>query len=104
MAFRSFDRQWIIPDNRLDQVRPDPNLWEAHSEQPVYLTAPEARIAVHRPRVDFLGSDPRSAPLQGRGGRVYPLWRNAEATVSNIKPSLLAHLALASAAPSRPKT
>jgi Type ISP C-terminal specificity domain len=31
----------------------------------------------------------------GRGGRVYPLWRNAEATVSNIKPSLLAHLSLA---------
>ena len=29
------------------------------------------------------------------GGRVYPLWRNADATVSNIKPSLLAHLSLA---------
>jgi hypothetical protein len=29
-----------------------------------------------------------------RGGRVYPLWRNAEATVSNIKASLIGHLAL----------
>jgi hypothetical protein len=28
----------------------------------------------------------------GRGGRVYPLWRDAAATQSNIKPALLAHL------------
>jgi hypothetical protein len=45
--------------------------------------------------VTFSGTIPDLDHYHGRGGRVYPLWRNADATVSNIKPSLLAHLGLA---------
>jgi hypothetical protein len=41
-GFRSFDRQWIIPDKRLIN-RPNPELWEAHSDQQVYLTAPKPK-------------------------------------------------------------
>ena len=37
-GFRSFDRQWIIPDNRLIN-RPNPTLWALHSGRQVYLTA-----------------------------------------------------------------
>ena len=37
-AFRSFDRQWIIPDARLIN-QPNPNLWKAASVSQVYLTA-----------------------------------------------------------------
>ena len=34
-AFRSFDRQWIVPDHRLlSQARS--KLWEGHSETQVY--------------------------------------------------------------------
>ncbi|MCZ6492184.1 MAG: hypothetical protein O7A06_16840 [Acidobacteria bacterium] len=37
IAYRSFDRQWLLLDNRPgDYLRPD--LWHAHSEQQVYLT------------------------------------------------------------------
>ncbi|MGI4951348.1 MAG: type ISP restriction/modification enzyme [Janthinobacterium lividum] len=41
-AFRSFDRQWILPDNRLLN-RPNPGLWQMHSGQQIYLTAPHVR-------------------------------------------------------------
>ena len=33
-GFRSFDRQWIIPDNRVIN-QPNPELWRSHSEQQV---------------------------------------------------------------------
>ncbi|MEO6811894.1 MAG: type ISP restriction/modification enzyme, partial [Isosphaeraceae bacterium] len=35
-GYRSFDRQWIIPDNRLIN-QPNPELWECLFEQQVYL-------------------------------------------------------------------
>jgi hypothetical protein len=34
-AFRSFDRQWIIPDNRLIN-RPNPTLWKVFSDRQVF--------------------------------------------------------------------
>src|SRR5438876_11269125 len=37
-GFRSFDRQWIIPDNRLIN-QPNPELWKSRSEHQVYVTA-----------------------------------------------------------------
>ena len=37
-GFRSFDRQWIIPDCRLIN-RPNPTIWKTHSARQVYLTA-----------------------------------------------------------------
>jgi hypothetical protein len=37
-GYRSFDRQWIIPDNRVIN-RPNPELWQVRSDEQVYLTA-----------------------------------------------------------------
>src|SRR5260221_8740132 len=37
-GFRSFDRQWIIPDSRVIN-QPNPELWESHSVNQVYMTA-----------------------------------------------------------------
>jgi hypothetical protein len=39
-GFRSFDRQWIIPDSRLIN-RPNPTLWDTHSDHQVYMMALE---------------------------------------------------------------
>ncbi len=47
-AFRSFDRQWIIPDARLIN-QPNPTIWEAHSDRQVYLTAPHDRTPTAGP-------------------------------------------------------
>lgn len=53
-GFRSFDRQWTIPDNRLLN-RPNPTLWEAHSPRQVHLTAPRDRTPTAGPALTFTG-------------------------------------------------
>ena len=92
-SFRSFDRQWIIPDARLIN-QPNPTLWKAHSPRQVYLTAPEDRTPTAGPAVSFSGLIPDLHHYHGRGGRVYPLWRDraAKDPEPNIKPALLSYL------------
>jgi hypothetical protein len=91
-AFRSFDRQWIIPDNRLIN-RANPTLWAWHSDQQVYLTAPDDRSPENGPALTFTASVPDLHHYNGRGGRVLPLWKGANAKAANFSPSVLAQLA-----------
>jgi len=93
-AVRSFDRQWIIPDNRLIN-RPNPTLWEGHSSRQVYLTAIEDHAPSGGPAVTLSGLIPDLHHYNGRGGRAYPLWGDAENTKPNVRPALLAILNLA---------
>lgn len=91
-AFRSFDRQWIIPDNRLIN-RPNPILWQGYSSSQVFLTAPDDRAPENGPAITFCSIIPDLHHYNGRGGRVFPLWADASATQPNITPAILAHLA-----------
>lgn len=91
-AYRSFDRQWIIPDNRLIN-QPNPTLWAGHSSQQIYLTAPSQIAPTSGPGITFTTLVPDLHHYNGRGGRAFPLWMDAGATVSNIKTSLLRFLA-----------
>lgn len=50
-AFRTLDRQWIIPDKRLLN-RPNPRLWEWDSPAEVYLTALDAHSPSGGPAVN----------------------------------------------------
>jgi Type ISP C-terminal specificity domain/N-6 DNA Methylase len=93
-AFRSFDRQWIIPDNRLIN-RANPTLWDAHSERQVYLTALSASVPRSGPGFTLTGLIPELDHYHGRGGRVFPLWADAAATQTNVSPGLLSELSLA---------
>jgi hypothetical protein len=91
-GFRSFDRQWIIPDHRLlSMARPE--LWRKLSEREVFLTAPEDVSPTSGPPLTLTGLIPDQHHYNGRGGRVYPLWRDAAATEPNVRPGLLALLA-----------
>jgi len=90
-AFRSFDRQWIIPDNRLIN-RPNPKLWEVYSEHQVYLTAPSDRSPTVGPALTFTALIPDLHHYNGRGGRVFPLWHDRDASTPNIPPKLLSYL------------
>jgi hypothetical protein len=91
-SFRSFDRQWMIPDHRLlSMARPD--LWSQLSERQVFATAPEDLSPTGGPVITFTGLVPDQHHYHGRGGRVYSLWLDRGATRTNIKPALLAHLA-----------
>jgi hypothetical protein len=91
-AFRSFDRQWIIPDHRLLSMA-RPKLWAAYSEAQIYLTAPEDRAPSNGSALSISSLIPDLHHYNGRGGRVYPLWADANATQPNIKPQALELLA-----------
>jgi hypothetical protein len=90
-GFRSFDRQWIIPDSRVIN-QPNPTLWQMRSERQVFLTAPSDRSPTGGPSLSFSAEVPDLHHYNGRGGRVFPLWSDADAGVSNIRPHLLAFL------------
>jgi hypothetical protein len=91
-GFRSFDRQWIIPDNRLLN-QPNPALWEMHSQKQVYLTVPHDRTPTPGPALTLTSLIPDLHHYAGRGGRVFPLWADAGASQPNVQPGLLARLA-----------
>jgi hypothetical protein len=93
-GFRSFDRQWIIPDARLIN-RPNPRLWSLRSVRQVFLTAPSDRIPSNGPSLSATGLVPDLHHYSGRGGRAFPLWLDAEATQPNLRPALLVHLSTA---------
>jgi hypothetical protein len=91
-SFRSFDKQYIIPDNRLIS-RSRPRLWENYSPKQIFLTALDDISSESGPACTFCAFIPDKHHYHGRGGRVYPLWANAAATEPNIRPALLARLA-----------
>jgi hypothetical protein len=91
-GFRSFDRQWILPDNRLIN-RANPKLWEDTSERQIFFTAPHDQPATAGPAATLSALIPDLHHYNGRGGRVFPLWADAAGTQPNISPALLAELA-----------
>ena len=90
-GFRSFDRQWIIPDYRLIN-QPNPTLWRTHSNRQIYLTAPHDRTPTDGPAITFTALLPDLHHYHGRGGRAFPLWANAAATEPNIRSAMLLRL------------
>lgn len=101
-GFRSFDRQWIIADARLVN-RPNPNLWNWHSEKQMYLTAPHDRTPSGGPSISVTGLVPDLHHYHGRGGRVFPLWSDAAATLPNMRPQLCLDLSAAYCEPVAPE-
>src|SRR6185437_1217258 len=97
-GFRSFDRQWIIPDNRLIN-RPNPNLWKTWSSKQVSVTALERASPKFGPAITLTSLIPDLDHYNSRGGRVYPLYADAAATTPNIRAAVLQALALAYGAP-----
>ena len=87
-GFRSFDRQWLLPDNRLIN-RANPTLWKTHSGKQVYATALSASSPKAGPGLSLTGLVPELDHYHGRGGRVFPLWADAQAAVPNISPGFL---------------
>ena len=92
-GFRSFDRQWIIPDNRLVN-RPNPGLWAAMSDRQVHLTALHRTAPRSGPAATVTALIPDHDHYKGSfSGRVFPLWLDDSATTPNVRPGVTAHLA-----------
>jgi hypothetical protein len=90
-GFRSFDRQWIIPDVRLIN-QANPELWRARSSRQIFLTAPSDRSPSNGPALSVCSVIPDLHHYNGRGGRTFPAWADASATQPNLRPELLVHL------------
>jgi hypothetical protein len=90
-GFRSFDRQWIIPDKRLIN-RPNPKLWSIHSSRQAYATAPHDRVPTRGPALTMTALMPDLHHYHGRGGRAFPLWSDAAATKTNVATGVLSVL------------
>lgn len=91
-GFRSFNRQWIIPDMRVI-TQPTADLWASRSDRQIYLTALRAESPSSGPALTFTALVPDLDHYKGSfGGRVYPLWRDANSSVPNLPTKLLPFL------------
>ncbi len=92
-GYRSFDRQWIIPDKRVIN-QPNPGLWQVRTAPgQLYLTALMAHSPRNGPPTTFSALVPDLHHYRGSfGGRAWPLWLDAAGTQPNVVPGLLDHL------------
>jgi len=91
-GFRSFDRQWIIPDPRLIN-QPNPTLWDMHSPKQLYITALNRSTPSSGPAISFTALVPDQDHYKGSfSGRVFPLWLDEQATQANVHAGVLAKL------------
>jgi hypothetical protein len=93
-AFRSFDRQWALPDTRLgDFLRPV--LWKNQSAQQIYLTSLVTGVLGIGPAATASSNVPDLHHFRGSfGGKdIIPLYRDAEAAQPNVTHDLLETLA-----------
>ena len=92
IAFRSFDRQWLIPDQRVID-RPNPSLWWSRSDQQLYMTMLSRTAPRKGAAATIAALPPDHDHYRGSfGGRVHPLWRDPDGTSPNVTPGLLDHL------------
>lgn len=91
IAYRSFDRQWTIPDNRLFHG-PSPDLWRARLVPgQVFLNEQHSQPVSSGPAVVFSTLIPDMDHFKGsEGGRILPL-RHPDGA-PNLAPGLLVHL------------
>ena len=86
VAYRSFDRQHLIYDWRvIDGMRSE--LWRGHRANQLYLTEQHAHQIRRGPALTFTDLVPNVHHFDGRGGRVFPLYRSDGAP--NVSPGVL---------------
>jgi hypothetical protein len=93
VAFRSFDRQYLIYDRRMIDF-PRPELWQTQGPRQVYMFEQHAHPFADGPALAFSALVPNVHCFNGRGGRVLPLYRDANGLEPNIAPKLLESLSL----------
>lgn len=89
VSFRSFDEQWIIPDDRL-LATPRPDLWRVRDSRQTYVTEQHDQQVRGGPALTFAANSPDMHHFDGRGGRVLPLYSDAAGLEPNVAPGLIA--------------
>lgn len=91
-AYRSFNRQWIIPDIRVI-TQPNAALWRSSTSAQVYMTGLSRSAPSSGPAITLCATPPDLDHYKGSfGGRVFPLWTDAQASKANLDASVLAQL------------
>jgi hypothetical protein len=89
-SFRSFDRKFVIADNRIGG-RMNPALWACHSDKQVYLTSLLTGVLGMGPAAIVCSDVPDLHYFCGRGAKdVIPLWRDADGNEANLTYGLAA--------------
>jgi hypothetical protein len=94
IAYRSFDRQWAVLDNRVgDYLRP--TLLRAHGSKQVYLASLLTNVLGEGPASVATALIPDLDHFRGSFGakHVIPLWRDAQAVQPNVTHGVLHALA-----------
>ncbi len=88
-SFRSFDREWCLPDSRVaDYLRGQ--LWRVTSDKQVYLHTIVEEPLGFGPAVVAHPYVPDCHAFCNRGDKgLFPLWRNSAATAPNLTAGLL---------------
>jgi hypothetical protein len=88
VALRSFDSQQIIYDPRvIDFARAA--LWQARGEKQVYTSEQHVHPIETGPGLTFSAYVPDMHYFNARGGRVHPLYRDADGLIPNVAPGFL---------------
>lgn len=91
-GYRSFDRQWVIADNRVADY-PRPPLWQARGSHQVFLATLTSTKLGYGPVVTATPYVPDLDFFSGRGAKnVIPLFRDASGQRPNVTAGLLDEL------------
>ncbi|MFJ4791111.1 type ISP restriction/modification enzyme [Streptomyces sp. NPDC088794] len=88
IGFRSFDRQYVLPDSRLME-RGRADLWRVRSDRQIYTVEQNAHPVVSGPALVFSALITDMDYFNNRSGCARPLYRNAAGTLPNVTPGLL---------------
>jgi predicted helicase len=102
-GFRSFDRQFILADNRIcDYLRPE--LWRSHSNKQLYFATLFTQSLGPGSALTVSAEVPDLHFFSGRGAKdIVPFYRDAAAKAANLHPQLLAKLSKAYGQPVAPE-
>ncbi len=89
IAYRSFDVQYVIPDDRL-MHRPRHDLWRVRGDHQTYISELHSEAVRSGPAITFAAWTPDLHGYKGSGGgRVLPLFASADTSTPNLPPGLL---------------
>lgn len=88
-GFRSFDRQYLLLDNRLaDYLRPP--LWNSRSERQIFFTSQLTSVLGSGQAITATADVPDMHYFAGRGAKdILPLYRDKACQLPNLHPELL---------------
>ncbi len=92
IAYRTFDVQYVIPDDRLLST-PRTDLWRVRGPHQIYITEQHDQPGKTGPALSFAAHTPEMHHYNGRGGRVLPLFASSDRSQPNFAPGLLPRLA-----------